>query len=90
MSVIKSALRVDKLLSNISVKYRNENFIAEDVFPRVPVKKESDVYRTYDRDFRLPETIRSSKGVAKEHNFEVSTAPYVLEQHSLKDYASRS
>lgn len=88
MGIAKSQLRVDKLLSNISVRYKNENFIANEVFPKVAVKKESDVYRTYDRDFRLPETIRSAKGVAREHNFDVSTAPYVLEQHSLKDYVS--
>lgn len=88
MGINKSDLRVDKLLSNISVKYRNENFIAPDVFPAVPVKKESDVYRVYDRDFRLPETIRSAKGVAREHNFNVTTNGYVLEQHSLKDYVS--
>jgi len=88
MGVIKSQLRVDQLLGNISVKYRNVNFIADQVFPFVPVKKESDLYRTYDRDFRLPETLRSAKGVAKEHNFSVGTSTYTLEQHSLKDYVS--
>ena len=88
MGVPKSQLRVDKLLGNISVKYRNKNYIADQVFPFVPVKKESDLYRVYDRDFRLPETKRSAKGVAREHNFNVSTAGYQLEQHSLKDYVS--
>lgn len=88
MGIPKSQLRVDKLLGNISVKYRNKNFIAAEVFPVVPVKKQSDMYRVYDRDFRLPETKRSAKGVAREHNFNVSTATYVLEQHSLKDYVS--
>lgn len=85
---IKSDLRVDKLLSNISLKYKNENFIANEVFPKVPVKKESDVYRIYDRDFRLPETIRSAKGVAREHQWNVTTAGYILQQHSLKEYVS--
>ena len=84
----KSQLRVDKLLGNVSIKYRNVNFIADKVFPFVPVKKESDLYRIYDRDFRLPQTKRASKGVAREHNFDVSTASYTLEQHSLKDYVS--
>ena len=88
MGINKSQLRVDKLLSNISVEYKNENFIHMDVFPKVPVKKESDLYRIFDRDFRLPETKRSSKGVANEHNFNVTTASYVLAQHSLKDYVS--
>lgn len=85
---VKSTLRNDTLLSNISVKYRNINFIADKVFPVVPVKKESDVYRVYDRDFRLPDTKRAAKGVAKEHSFNVTESTYVLEQHSLKDYVS--
>lgn len=88
MGVPKSQLRVDQLLGNISVKYRNINFIADRVFPYVPVKKQSDLYRIYDRDFRLPQTKRSAKGVAREHNFNVSTGTYSLEQHSLKDYVS--
>lgn len=88
MSVLKSQLRVDKLLSNISIKYRNDNFIGMEVFPEVPVKKESDLYRVYDRNFRLPQTKRSAKGVAREWGFNVSTATYLLEQHSLVDYVS--
>ena len=85
---IKSDLRVDKLLSNISVKYTNRNYVHMDVFPKVPVKKESDLYRVYDRDFRLPETKRAAKGTANEHDFNVTTAAYLLTQNSLKQYVS--
>ena len=84
----QSTLRVDQLLGNISVKYKNQGYIADEVFPILPVKKDSDKYRVYDRDFRIPETIRSAKGVAKEHSFKVSTSSYILAQHSLKDYVS--
>jgi len=85
---LKSQLHEDKLLGNISVKYRNEEYIADKVFPILPVKKETDKYRIYDRNFRLPETIRSAKGEAREHLFDVSSASYRLEQHSLKDHVS--
>lgn len=85
---IQSQLKTDKLLSNVSLKYRNTMFVADQVFPFVPVKKDSDLYRIYDRDFRLPETKRSAKGEAREYYFNVSTAAYLLEQHSLKDYVS--
>lgn len=88
MSVNKSQLRVDKLLGNVSIKYRNVNFIADQVFPFVGVQKESDKIRVYERQFRLPETLRSAKGVAREHNFNVSTSTYLLSQHSLVDYIS--
>lgn len=85
---LKSALHVDKLLSQISVKYNNTQFIADQAFPILPVTKDSDLFRVYERDFRLPETLRSNKGLANEHQFDVSTSSYILEQHSLKDYVS--
>jgi hypothetical protein len=84
----KNQLHVDQLLSNVSLKYTNKNFVAKEVFPEVPVKKDSDLYRVYDRNFKLPETIRASSGEARQWDFEVSTASYVLQQHSLKAYVS--
>lgn len=81
-------IHVDKPLSNISIKYRNENFIAMEVFPEIQVKKDSDKYYIYDRDFRLPETARANKGEARIHSYQLSTASYVLEEHSLKDFIS--
>lgn len=83
-----SNLHVDKLLSNISVKYQNTDYIASRVFPFVSVKKDSDLYRVYSRNFRIPETKRANKAEAMEHQFEVSTASYVLEKHALKDFVS--
>lgn len=61
-------------------------YIAPDVFPVVPVSFDSDKYRIYERNFRIPETKRADKGKAREHSFNVSTSSYVLERHSLKDY----
>src|SRR5687767_8392589 len=81
-------VHVDTLLSNVSVKYRNQDLVALEVFPEVQVKKTSDIYRVYDRNFKIPETKRSNRGVAREHEFEVSTASYNLVRHSLKSYVS--
>lgn len=85
---LKSQLHTDQLLSNVSIKYKNDSYIAQEMLPQVPVKKDSDLYRIFDRNFRLPETIRSSKGVAREASFDVTTGQYILVQHSLKDYVS--
>lgn len=82
-------LHVDALLSNVSVKYSNNDFIAMKVFPEVQVKKSSDLYRIYDRDFKIPATLRANKGVANTTYFEVSTASYILQDHALKDYISQ-
>lgn len=84
----KGQLHIDELLSNVSVKYQNKDFLAMKIFPEVPVIHDSDRYRIYAQNFRLPETKRANKAVAREHYFEVSTATYILEDHALKDYIS--
>lgn len=85
---LRNQIHVDTLLSNVSVKYTNPELIAMQVFPEVPVKKSSDLYRVYDRNFRIPETIRANRGVSREHEFEVSTSSYVCVRHSLKTFVS--
>lgn len=85
---LTSTLRKDTLLSNVSAKYRNTKFIADQVFPAVPVKKDSDFIRVFERNFRLPETIRSNRGEAREDDFSVSTSSYLLVQHALKGFVS--
>lgn len=79
-------VHVDQLLSSISIKYRNTNFVAMEVFPELQVAKDSDKYRIYDRNFRLPDTMRANKAEARQHSFAVSTGTYVLEEHALLDY----
>jgi len=86
--VLANQVHVDQLLSNVSVKYRPAGFIAQDVAPVVAVKKTSDLFRVYDRNFRIPETKRSNRAEAREHNFDVSTASYNLVRHSLKSFVS--
>lgn len=83
---LKSQLHVNQLLSNVSVQYKNSEYIWDKVFPAVMVQKDSDLYRVYDRNFRVPETKRAPKAVAREFGFEFSTSSYLLEQNALKDY----
>lgn len=82
---LQNQIHVDKLLSNISIKYSPAELIGMKVFPEVPVQKESDLFRIYERNLRIPETERAVKAEAKEHDFDVSTASYLLQRHSLKD-----
>jgi hypothetical protein len=81
-------LRVDKLLGQISVKYKNESYVADEIFPTVPVKLDSDLYRIYARNFRIPESKRADAAESRRHDFHVSTSSYVLEHHALKEYLS--
>ena len=85
---LQNQLHVDTLLSNVAVKYRSALYIADQVFPDVAVKKTSDIFRVYTRNWRIPSTLRSSGGVSKEWSFDVSTAGYQLEWHSQKAYVA--
>lgn len=83
-------LHVDQALTNVSLKYRNDNYIATDVFPVLPVTKESDKYYVYDRKaFILSETLRQDKSAANEASYGISTTPtYTLAEHALADIVS--
>lgn len=83
---LRSQLHVDQLLSNVAVKYSNTRFIHDKVFPAVPVKKQSDLYRTYNRSWSIPETSRAIGGLSREHQFEIGNSSYSLEKHALKSY----
>ena len=85
----RNKLHQNELLAKVQVKYSNSEYIASRVFPFVDVKKDSDDYRIYVRDFRLPETARANKGVARTHDFDISTASYTLRKHALKEYRDR-
>lgn len=81
--------RFDKLLSDVAVRYRPSGGVHMDAAPRVPVKRTRGSFRTYDRNFRIPETNRARKGLAREHYWDLSTSSYVLENHGLVDYVSQ-
>lgn len=82
----KGSLHVSQLLSNVSVQYKSAEFIWDKIWGQIPVTKDTDLYRVYDRNFKIPETRRAPKGVARMYSFEFSTSSYTLEQHALKDY----
>jgi len=83
---LKNQLHVPQLIQNASVQYKNSEYIWDKVFPQLMVTKDDDKYRVYDRVFKVPETKRAPKGVAREFGFEFSFSSYSLEQHALKDY----
>jgi len=82
----KNTLHIDKLLSNVSVKYSNSEYVADQIFPEVGVNNDTDKYRVYTRNLRIPETKRAEKGTANIHYFEVTTNSYILQDNALKDF----
>jgi len=48
-------LHVDEALTNISIAYRNEAFVAEQLLPVVPVQKRRDIYFKFSKQHFVAE-----------------------------------
>lgn len=84
----KGQAHIDKALTNMSVAYIQEetNFIADKVFPQIPVKKQSDTYFVYNKGdfFRDEARVRSgaSESVGGEYGVEAAD-PYYCRVHAF-------
>lgn len=83
----RSAVHVDSILTNISVAYAQNanNFISTQVFPVVPVMKQSDKYFTYDKnDFLRDEMEQRADGAESAGaGYKLSTATYSCDVWAL-------
>jgi len=72
-------VHIDQALSSISIAYRNENYIADQIFPRVPVVHKSDYYFIYGQSAWLRDEvkIRAPGTEAAEGDFDITSASYV-------------
>ena len=73
-------VHVDAPLTNLSVGFKNEmsSFIADQVFPNVPVAKQTDKYFTYTQDdfFRTDARLRAPGTESAGSGYNLSTATY--------------
>lgn len=79
-------VHIDAALTNVSLAYRNNDFIAELIAPPVPVRKQSDRYYIYDSDreiIRSADDIRSPGALASEIDYALSTDSYFCSDHAL-------
>lgn len=79
-------VHIDAALTNLSVAYRNNEFIAEQLAPRVAVRKQSDRYYTYDGNreaLRTTADLRSPGSIAGEVDYTLSSDSYYCEDHAL-------
>lgn len=80
-----SDVHVDAPLTNFALQFRNRAFVAEEVFPVVPVVKESDLYYTFSREeLRNVETLRAAGSLAREVDWLPSTATYTAQEYALR------
>lgn len=81
-----SAVHVNRTLTNMSVAVMNNGTpLADTVFPTVPVTKQSDLYRVYDRgSFQRDEMKKRAPGAESPTiGYSTSTTPYFAHVYSL-------
>ena len=79
-----SQIHIDQALTNLSVMYRNANYVADQVIPVVPVNKRSNKYFVYRREDYLssssldannrPMSLRQPGAEAAEIDMQLSNA----------------
>lgn len=83
---LPSQVHRDAALEKISVAYKVEGLIANELATPVPVKHESDLYYVYSRDqLVVPETARANGSESNRADYSLSTATYRVDEHSLNE-----
>jgi hypothetical protein len=81
-----SQLHIEKALTNVSISYQNAEFVAERVFPELPVDNQSDKYYVFGKErFRALDDKRRPGGTFSEIKWGLSNDSYYCEGHGLRD-----
>lgn len=78
----------DPMLTNVSVKFQNEDYIAEILMPSFPVKTQNGKYYRYKANhFRPSDTLRAPGSGANEVDFEMDTkGTFHCDDNALKEF----
>jgi len=90
MALVQQDVVVDPALSNVSIKYTNDTFIADILFPMVKTAKQTGKYYIYDKsNLRVDQTTRAAGSGANEIDFGVApTGTFSCDDHALKGFVS--
>ncbi|GIV22142.1 MAG: hypothetical protein KatS3mg023_3893 [Armatimonadota bacterium] len=79
------SVHYDKILSEVSIRYSQDGYIATRVFPALPVVKESDLIDVYDREnVRIFNDLRADGATAHEIDWGWTLRPYFAQEHALR------
>jgi hypothetical protein len=87
MAYNSSDVYVDQVLTSVSVAYNNKNFIADQVFPLVPVKQKTGVYFKFDKsNLQIPvDTKRTGTALTAQVDYNLTKVSYgPLTERALK------
>jgi hypothetical protein len=90
LSVSPGEVHVNRSLTNMSLKYANDDYIGEELMPELKVSKKSDVYFVYDKRDRLgfPDDKIGERGRANEITQSRTTDSYICEGRGLEGFVS--
>lgn len=78
-------VHMDKALTNISIGYKNEGYIADSIFKGITVNKQSDKYYVFGMEmFRQHNDLRAPGTEANEISWTLSDSSYFTEGHALR------
>jgi len=88
--LIQQQVVVDPALSNISIKYTNDTFIADLIAPMIKTSKQTGKYFIYDKsNLRIDQTTRAVGAGANEVDIGVSpTGVFACDDHALKGFVA--
>lgn len=87
--IIQQDVVVDPALSQVSIKYSNDTFIADSIFPIVRTTKQTGKFYVYDKsNLRNSATLRAIGAGANEVDLGLSTTTFSCEDHALKGFVA--
>ena len=87
--LVQQDVVVDPALSNVSIKYMNDTFIADKIFPVVKVSKQTGKYYIYDKaNLRINDTARAASSAANEVDFGLSMDSFSCDDHAQKEFVA--
>ncbi len=80
-----TAVHIDRAMTNVSIAYKNSAYIADQLFPSVPVQNQSDKYFVYTKSdwFRDEAGPRTPGTLGPQADFRVSSSSYSCQSVSM-------
>lgn len=87
--LVQQDVVIDPALSQVSIKYTNDSFIADQIFPVIKVSKQTGKYYVYDKaNLRVNKSNRAAGSGANEVDHGLSTASFSCDDHALKEFVA--
>ena len=80
-------IHIDQHLTNVAINFRQEQWIGGDIFPVVPVDKQTNLIPVWDQGdlFRRQDTKRARGAPAHKISAQVGSLSYYAENYALKE-----